>query len=221
MPTKIRDNESFDHMESLVLFTRAALRLSPLTEPFIPETDEWLRLIDEGRREERAFSEHFANTWARRLFAKVHVSNTFKGFVKELTFRSIQKLHPSQRVFFNGTPSKWMRQSFSKKHEDIKGWLSLAAHSIFDNHREKFSESYDMLTRSIYDASRLRQLRNDLQEHRAAISRTLTKQRDRMHRALGELADTHNLPRNWPNRFFPNSTSSSLKELLESPEASS
>lgn len=202
MPARIEARDTFDTIENEILFTRAALKADEDARELLPETDEWLELVDAARTKDREFRTRDMDAMAARAIANVRLDIACLGFGKDLLHAVGDRKSPRFAGFFPVAPTRWVKQPLDKQLLGVKGWLTLSGEPELDKHRERLSARAAAAGDAQVAVAALAPARGVNWQVRRDLADALTRLRDGLHRALAERATEKALPRDWPDAFF-------------------
>ena len=202
-PRKLSAETTFADLESEVMFTIAGLGADPDARSLLGETADWLGWIDAAQKEDRVFRQQEANVEATRVVANGRLDLTCIAFGKRLLGACNQdRLSPRFTRFFAKPPLAFVKQALAKQSTAVFGWLSVTDDDVLETYRVDLQECATN-ARAAQDAtSAIGPLRGTNKARRAKLAEDLTRERDGLHRQLGEIADDKSLGRTWADLFF-------------------
>jgi len=202
MPARINSTDTFDAIENECMFTRSALKADYDANALLSETDGWLGQVDAARAKDREFRVADMEAMASRSIANVRLDISCLAFGKDLLYAVGDRKAPRFVGFFPIAPTRWVKQGLDKQILGIKGWLTVNGDVELDKHRENLGLRVAGASDSQVAVASLAPARGLNWQMRRDLADAMTRARDGLHRALAELAEEKNLPRDWPDAFF-------------------
>lgn len=218
MPKKLNATDTFDTLESEVLFTEAALNADPEAQALAGETADWLAQVDAARAADRAFRLHEAKVDARRIVANGRLDSACLAFGKRLLGACNQdRESPRFRRFFPKAPTVFVRQALDKQVANVFGWLATTDEPTLEEHRTALTTWATACREAQDQTAALGPKRGENEARRMKLADDLTRERDGLHRELSELAADKGLARDWADLFFRTTRRSSDSGDTEPP----
>ena len=140
---------------------------------------------------------------ARRVVANGRLDATCINFGKRLLGACNQDRQAARFTrFFAKAPTAFVKQALDKQVTAVFGWLTVSDDDVLETYRADL-QARATSARSAQDAtSAVAPLRGSNQARRAKLADDLTRERDGLHRQLGDIAEQKNLGRTWADLFF-------------------
>ena len=202
MVRMINADFTFDDMENEVRFTRACLAADPDAAPLRPTTDRWLAMVKVAREADETARTSVQEASAFRQVANTRLDSACRDFGRDLAHAlSNDRSGARWRRFFPGTVDDFISQPLADQASACIAWLPLDE-PVLAPHLPSIERWARAAKTALEQTDASGTARGTAMIAKERTADDLTRARDGLERALSELADAHNLGRDYAAGFF-------------------
>jgi hypothetical protein len=206
MAARIDIDDTLDHMEDEILYTRAALAADPDASDLLASTDDWLAQVDAARERDRAARVAVSEASASRRVANGRLDAACVGFGDALYLAAGKDRAAARWTrFFRGatsTASRFVRQPLRDEVAAVRAWLGVTGDDVLDAHRAELERWATAAQQALERTDATATARGEARVAREELADALTRQRDGLEAELVGRGQDRGLARDWPAVFF-------------------